>query len=104
MSFGDLKLHGHFDSFFYLGVNQSGPRTSSTTDHKFYRALGQLHGPWCKQPLSVRSLLQKNVAIYHSNTHSKLYNIMLVATKVHITLRSLVVLNVCVIKEDRCSM
>jgi hypothetical protein len=22
---------------------------SPTTNHKFYRALGRLHGPWCKQ-------------------------------------------------------
>jgi hypothetical protein len=37
---------------FFLGVNQSGCRTSSTTNHRFYRALRQLHGPWCKPPLS----------------------------------------------------
>ena len=29
--------------------------TSSIANHKFYRALGQLHGPWCKQPLSIRT-------------------------------------------------
>jgi hypothetical protein len=46
----DLELHGHFDVFFYLSVNGSGPGTSSTTNHKFYEALGQLHGPRCKQP------------------------------------------------------
>ena len=40
-------------TFFSLGVNQSGPRTSSTTNHKFYNTLGRLHGPWCKQPLSI---------------------------------------------------
>ena len=40
-------------TFFSLGVNQSGPRTSSTTNHKFYSTLGRLHGPWCKQPLSI---------------------------------------------------
>ena len=51
MSSGDLELHGHSDIFF-LGVNRSGPGTNSTTNHRFYMALGQLHGPWCKQPLS----------------------------------------------------
>jgi hypothetical protein len=25
---------------------------SPTTNHLFYMALGQLHGSWCKQPLS----------------------------------------------------
>ena len=30
----------------------SHPGTSWTTNHRFYKALGQLHGPWCKQPLS----------------------------------------------------
>ena len=50
MSFGDLKLHGHSDIFF-LGVNWSGHGTNSTTSGKFYKALGHLHGPWCKQPL-----------------------------------------------------
>ena len=35
-----------------LGVNQSDPKTSVTTNHKFYKTLGQLHGPWCKKPLS----------------------------------------------------
>ena len=50
MSFRDLELHGHYDIFF-LGVNQNGPKTSSIANHIFYKALGQLHGPWCKQPL-----------------------------------------------------
>ena len=27
-------------------------RTSSTTNHGFYKALGWLHGPWCKQPFT----------------------------------------------------
>jgi hypothetical protein len=44
MPFVDLKLHGHSDIFFLqVGVNQSDPGTSSTTNHKFYRALGRLH-------------------------------------------------------------
>ena len=50
MSFEDLELHGHSD-ILYLRVNRNGPGTSSTTNHIFYRALGRLHGPWCKQPL-----------------------------------------------------
>ena len=37
---------------FFIGVNLSGPETSSTSNHRFYRTLGQLHGPWCKQPLT----------------------------------------------------
>ena len=36
---------------FFLGVNQSGPRLSSTTNYKSYMALGWLRGPWCKDPL-----------------------------------------------------
>ena len=40
-------------SFFFFGVNRSGPRTSSTTNHTFHRALGRFHGPWCKQPLKL---------------------------------------------------
>ena len=48
MPFGDLKLHGHSD-IFLLAVNQSHPRTSSIANHRFYRALGRLHGLWCKQ-------------------------------------------------------
>ena len=35
---------------FFLGVNQSGPRTSLTSNHRFYKTLERLHGPWCKQP------------------------------------------------------
>ena len=31
--------------FFLLGLNRSGPKTSSTANHEFYMALGQLHGP-----------------------------------------------------------
>ena len=36
--------------FILLGVNSNDLRTSSTTNHIFYRALGWLHCPWCKQP------------------------------------------------------
>ena len=43
--------------FFSLSVNRSGPRTSSTTNHKFYMTLGRLHDLWCKQPLMVASHL-----------------------------------------------
>ena len=32
-------------------VNRSSPGTRSTTNHKFYRALERLRGPWCKRPL-----------------------------------------------------
>ena len=38
---------------FFLGVNRSGPKTSSIANHKFYKALGRLHGHWCKQPLNT---------------------------------------------------
>ena len=48
-----LWSHWHF----FLDVHQSGPGTSSTSIHICYMALGQLHGPWCKQPLRVSSLL-----------------------------------------------
>ena len=37
---------------FPISVNQNGPDTSSTTNHRFYRALGRIHGPWCKQTLT----------------------------------------------------
>jgi hypothetical protein len=39
-------------TFFFLAINRSGPKTSSTTNHIFYRTLGWLHGPWWKQPLT----------------------------------------------------
>jgi hypothetical protein len=55
MYFGDLELNGHCD-FCFLGVNQSGPRTSSIVNHIFYEALGQLHVLLCKQPL-MRGIL-----------------------------------------------
>ena len=50
MAFGDFERHGHSDIFSF-GVNQSGPRSSSTTNHILYRALDDLmvHGvndPW----------------------------------------------------------
>ena len=51
MSFWDLKLHGHSNIFSSFGVIRSEPGTSSTTNHKFYRALGRPHGPWCQQAL-----------------------------------------------------
>ena len=47
-----LELHGHSEFWFcVLGVIQSDPRTSSTTNHIVYWAKGRLHGPWCKEPL-----------------------------------------------------
>ena len=59
MSFGDLKLHGHSNyfpfSFFPLDANRNDRGTSSTTNQKFYRALGRRrfhhHGPGWKQPM-----------------------------------------------------
>ena len=39
MSFGDLELHG-YSGIFFVGVNQSGPGTSSTSNHIIYTALG----------------------------------------------------------------
>ena len=45
---------------FFLGVNRSGPGMSSTTNHKIYMALGQRHGPWCKEPLKVRQRVLKS--------------------------------------------
>ena len=56
MSFGDLELHGH-SNIFFLGVKRSGPRMSSTTNH---RALGRLHVPWYKQPLRLEEGRKKN--------------------------------------------
>ena len=57
MTFGHLELHDYFDIFF-LGVNQSGLGTSSIANHKFYKALGQLHGPWCKHPQDTNTWLE----------------------------------------------
>ena len=50
MFFGDLELHGRFDHFF-LGVNRNGLGTSFTANHRCYKALGRLHGPWCEESL-----------------------------------------------------
>jgi hypothetical protein len=47
----------------FLSVNRSGPGTNSTTNRKLYKALGQPHSPWCKQPLCVG----------HSKTHLYYY-------------------------------
>ena len=70
MSFGNLELHSHCN-IFCLGVNQNAPRTSSTANHRFYKVLGQLHGPLCKQPLYVRPsmfMLAIKVCICYSIT------------------------------------
>jgi hypothetical protein len=39
-------------TFFFLGVNQSGLRMSLIANRIFTGPLGQLHGPWCEQPLN----------------------------------------------------
>ena len=39
---------------FFPWCKWSRPGTSSTTNHKFYRAVVQLHGPWCEQPATRR--------------------------------------------------
>ena len=50
MSFGDLELHGRSDIFSLALIKVVQGRVQlPITD--FYKALGQLHGPWCKQPL-----------------------------------------------------
>ena len=36
---------------FFPGVNQSVRGMSLTANHRFYKAIGQHYGPWCKQPL-----------------------------------------------------
>ena len=61
--FCDLELHGHSD-IFSLVLTESGWGTSSTTNHKFDKALGQLHGPWCEQSLAY--LESHNAAISYS--------------------------------------
>ena len=62
MSFGDLKLHGHSDIFFF-GVNRSGLRTSSIANHTFYKALGWLHGPWCNNPYTNSSIVDEGALV-----------------------------------------
>ena len=37
-----------------LGVSLSGPGTSSTSNHIFYKVLGWLRGWWCKQSLKLK--------------------------------------------------
>ena len=49
---------------YFLGVNWSGPKASSKTNQRFYRALGQLHGPWCKQPLTQITETTKICRLY----------------------------------------
>ena len=51
---GNLNLMDHSDIFFFRGINWSGYGTTSTANHRFYKALGRLHGPWCKQPPKLR--------------------------------------------------
>ena len=56
---------------FFLGVNWSGRGMSSTTNHKFYKASGQLHGPWCKQPLTLPSPWRNSQSSNAKNGNSK---------------------------------
>ena len=35
----------------FLGLKRSGPMMSSTANHKSYKTLGRLHGPWYKHAL-----------------------------------------------------
>jgi hypothetical protein len=63
-------------TFSSFDVNRSGPGTSSTTNHKFYRALGRLHGPWCNTTPYSHVIFESHVlAIYRGpkfeihNTH-----------------------------------
>ena len=48
-----------------LGVIQSGPGMSSTTNHKFYMAFGRLAGLWCKQPLTCASYVMPTLTNVH---------------------------------------
>ena len=50
-------------TFFFLGVNQIGPKSSSTSNPTFYKAVGWLHGPWCKQPLRLDYIIFEIFAI-----------------------------------------
>ena len=52
MSLGDLELHG-YSHIFSLGVNQSGPWDEFNKQVQNLKALGWLHGPWCKKPLKA---------------------------------------------------
>ena len=51
-------------SHFSLDVNRSGPEANSTANHRFYRAMGRLHGPWCQRPL-----LEENDQALSRNPH-----------------------------------
>ena len=53
--FGDLKLLSH-PYIVFLGLNQSGPETSSTANHRFQGSTERLLGPLHKQPLTLRYL------------------------------------------------
>ena len=45
---------------FFLVVNRSGLGTSSTSNQRSSKALGRLHGPWCKQPHNDPWLITKH--------------------------------------------
>ena len=49
---------------FFPWINQSSPGRSSITNHKFYKALGWLHGPWCKRPLRCCTNMFKTAYSY----------------------------------------
>jgi hypothetical protein len=60
---------------FFLGVNWSGPKMSSTTNQRSYMALKWLHGPWCKQPLgSVTSANFQHDTIWHKSILLEVHN------------------------------
>ena len=47
-------------TFFFLDVNQSGPRTSSIAKHIFMGSKRRLHGPWCERPLKLVHVTRGN--------------------------------------------
>ena len=51
MSFEDRKLHGD-SSIFFLDVNRSNPKMSSTTNHRFYNTLDDFMVPEKMKKLS----------------------------------------------------
>jgi hypothetical protein len=61
-------------TFFSVGVNRSDPEMSSTTNNRFHRALGRLHGPWCNQPLTqlaiwlCRAIYYWQIVYVHGST------------------------------------
>ena len=70
----DLELHDHFDIFFHWCVPK-WCRDEFNNQSQILQGMGRLHGPWCKQPFSMRWLVYPNHVHSHlSHTFWRLYD------------------------------